>query len=275
MSYSLKEAFKDLKTIKEDNGSGRITTIAAAKKAGYTEITRYNWRDLEYNVPAKYFKVQLGQPAYGDGYTVQIRSNYASNPTTGQRIVVTEYKAVWPTNSYRGNGYAYKHIKPEQVDLTQFRRDRDNAAREKEIAEYTEKLNNFNVNRYINMEDVEKALDEIAKHIDIEPSVRESILNRAKKAIGGPKDWCTVVVLTDRYAYFNPKSHSKISRTGMSKEDAYYDAYYSNEPVYQQLNASAAWHYDYMKTEDANEFLAKQIQREDDIHSGKIKVDLN
>lgn len=271
MSYSIQDAFRDLRNINED--TDKINTINAAKKAGYTEIQRGNWRDLEYNVASKYFNVQLGQLAYGNGYTVQIRSNYATNPTTGERIAVPEYRAVWPTDSYRGNGYAFKTIKPEQVNLTQYRRDRDNAAREKEIAEYTKRLNEFNVNRFINMDKAEEYLDEIAEHIDIDPKVREDLLRRTKEAIGGPNDWCTVVVLTDHYAASNPNSHSKISRKGMSKEDAYYDAKYSNEPIYQQLNAGYAWHYEYMKTSEADEFLRKQIQRENDIHSGKIKVE--
>jgi len=273
-NYSLQEAFKELNPLWEDQNQVKVNNLNAAKKAGYTEVQRGKWRDLEHNVPAKYFNVALPKPRYNDVYDVQIRTNYATNPANGQKIAIPEYRAVWATtNSYGDYGYASKVIKPEQVNLGQFRTDRSNAARDKETAEYTKKLNEFNVDNYLNMKGVEEALDEIAKHIDIDPAVREDILKRAEEAIGGPTDWCTVVVLTDQYADNNPNEHSRISRKGMSKEDAFYDAQYSNEPVYKQLNAWCAWHYDYMKTKDADEFLAKQIQRENDIHAGKIKVE--
>lgn len=252
-----------------------INTLSAAKKAGYTEIKRGKWSPLEHNVNAKYFKVELPR-TYDNEYAVEIRHNYATNPTTGQTVAVPEYRAIWFVNEWRPgkrSDYDYKVIKREQVDLTQFRLDREKAAEEKEIAEYTTKLNNFNVDRFMNINEAEEYLDEIAKHIDVEPSVREDLLRRTKEAIGGPNDWCEVVVLTDQYADNNPREHSKIKYKGLSKQQAADYAHGDNMIVYQHTNVWCSWEYKYMRTSEAAEFLAKQIQREDDIHSGKIKVE--
>lgn len=252
-----------------------INTLSAAKKAGYTEIKRGKWSRLEGDVDAKYFKVELPH-VYSNKYDVDIRHNYATNPTTGQKVAVPEYRAIWFVNEWRPgkrSDYDYKVIKREQVDLTQFRLDREKAAEEKEIAEYTAKLNNFNVDRFMNMNEAEEYLDEIAKHIDVEPSVREDLLRRVKEAIGGPNDWCEVVVLTDQYADNNPREHSNIKYKGLSKQQAADYAHGDNMIVYQHTNVWCSWRYEYMKTSEATEFLAKQIQRENDIHSGKIKVE--
>ncbi len=250
-----------------------INTLSAAKKAGYTEIKRGNWYRLENDVPAKYFKIELPNGSNAV-YDIERRANYATNPTTGQKISVPEYRVAWYDRyNYRGNGYARKAIKYEQVDLAQFRFDREKAAREKERAEYTAKLNNFNVDAFMNVNEAENYLDEIAKHIDVDSKVREDILKRVEEAIGGPKDWCEVVVLTDQYADNNPREHSKIEHQGLSKQEAADYVLADNRVVYQHTNVWCSWEYRYMKTSEAAEFLAKQIQRENDIHSGKIKVE--
>ena len=250
-----------------------INTLNAAKKAGYTEVQRGKWSRLENDVPAKYFTVELPH-VYNDVYDVDIRHNYATNPTTGQKVAVLEYRATWFDNSYgRRSDYAHKVVKRDQVDLTQFRRDKEKAAEEKEIAEYTARLNNFNPDRFMNMKEAEEYLNDIAEHIDVDNSVREDLLARTKEAIGGPNDWCEVVVLTDQYADNNPTQHSKIEHQGLSKQQAADYARSDNRVVYQYTNVWCSWEYKYMKTSEAAEFLAKQIQREDDIHSGKIKVE--
>lgn len=253
-----------------------VKTLSAAKKAGYTEIQRGKWYRLEGDVEAKYFKVELPKSAgFGNKYDVERRTNYAYNPNTGQKVIVPEYRVMCYCGYRPGkrSEYEYKAIKPEQMDLTQFRLDREKAAREKEIAEYTSKLNNFNVNAYFNMDEAEEYLDEIAKHIDVDPKVREDLLGRTKEAIGGPNDWCEVVVLTDQYADNNPREHSNIKYKGLSKQQAADYARGDNRVVYQYTNVWCSWEYKYMKTSEAAEFLAKQIQRENDIHSGKIKVE--
>jgi len=251
-----------------------INTLSAAKKAGYTEVQRGKWSRLENDVPAKYFNIELPH-VYNNVYDVEIRHNYATNPTTGQKVAVPEYRAVWFVGYRPGKrgDYDCKVVKRDQVDLTQFRNDREKAAEEKEIAEYTARLNNFNPDRFMNMKEAEEYLDDIAEHIDVEPSVREDLLARTKEAIGGPNDWCEIVVLTDQYADNNPTQHSKIEHQGLSKQQAADYAHGDNRVVYQYINGWCSWEYKYMKTSEAAEFLAKQIQRENDIHSGKIKVE--